>query len=634
MTKFSYLVIILIASQFATSQETYSSNSIPSELLENANAVIRKNDVQITIEDYDKVEIVTNRIVTVLNKKGLGDIKAGESYDDDTNIKSIEASIYDDKGKKISRIKSKDFNDVSAVSNGTLYSDNRVKYLDFTPRSYPFTVHFESKVVYNSTAFMPAWVPIEYFYASTQSSTFKVINETNVEVKFKESNLEGYSGINKKGLLSYEAQNLEAIVPQAYSPDFSTYGPMVRIALKDFSMKGVQGSNENWLDFGKWMNESLLIDVGELPEEVIIEIKSLTKDAKTQKEKAKIVYEFMQERSRYISVQVGIGGWKPTEAEKVHEVAYGDCKGLSNYTKALLNEVGITSYHAIIYGDRSIRNIDKDFSATQGNHMILYVPELDDEKDIWLECTSKTNPFGYLAGWTDDRDALVITEDGGKILHTTVYPTSQNKQNVTAQVNLSADGMATAQVTMETSGFQYQLRDFLQSKTDKERNIQYKQFWDHINGLKITNSTFKNDKEQSVFSEVLEIIAPKYASKSGSLLLFEPVMFSRNSYVPAKYEERNYDLKIDRGYVDFDQYTIVLDPQLTVDALPNKVSLETKFGSYLLEVNELEGNQLEVKRKLQINNGLFSKEDYKDYRNFLDEVAKHDKSKSVLKVGK
>jgi hypothetical protein len=174
----------------------------------------------------------------------------------------------------------------------------------------------------------------------------------------------------------------------------------------------------------------------------------------------------------------------------------------------------------------------------------------------------------------------------------------------------------------------------LQSKTDKERNIQYKQFWDHINGLKITNSTFKNDKEQSVFSEVLEIIAPKYASKSGSLLLFEPVMFSRNSYVPAKYEERNYDLKIDRGYVDFDQYTIVLDPQLTVDALPNKVSLETKFGSYLLEVNELEGNQLEVKRKLQINNGLFSKEDYKDYRNFLDEVAKHDKSKSVLKVGK
>ena len=76
MIKITNLVIILIATQFATAQELFSTSTIPPQLLENANAVIRKNDVLITIKDYDKVEIVTSRVITVINKNGLRDIKA------------------------------------------------------------------------------------------------------------------------------------------------------------------------------------------------------------------------------------------------------------------------------------------------------------------------------------------------------------------------------------------------------------------------------------------------------------------------------------------------------------------------------------------------------------------------------
>jgi hypothetical protein len=238
---FFFFFISLVNAQDA---DQLSSYTIPQNLLENANAVIRQNDVTIIIDDYDKVEIVTDRIVTVLNKKGLSDQKAGESYNDDTEIKKIEATVYDASGEKIERFKSKEFKDVSAVSNGTLYSDSRVMYLDYTPRSYPFTVHFTSTVVYKSTAFLPSWVPLEYFYASTQSSRFMVENNSDVEVKFKESHLGDYS-IQKNGPLNYTASNIPAIVPQAYSPDFSTYGPIVKIALKEFSMKGVAGKNNN-----------------------------------------------------------------------------------------------------------------------------------------------------------------------------------------------------------------------------------------------------------------------------------------------------------------------------------------------------------------------------------------------------
>ena len=614
----------------AQDKEYQSSQNIPVELLKNANAVIRKNNISIVIKDFDDVEVTTDRVVTVLNKKGLSDINAAESYDEDTKVDEIEATIYDAVGNKVVRIKEKDFKDVSAVSNGTLYSDNRVKYLDYTPRDYPFTIHFTSTVEYSTTAFLPSWVPLEYFYVSTQSSNYEVINNSGIEVKFKESHLDNYA-ITKNGNLNYTATNLIALVPQAYSPGFDTYGPMVKIAMKEFNMKGVAGVNNDWNDFGKWMNDELLSDVGELPKEVIDEVKMLTKDAVTQREKAKIVYEFMQERSRYISVQVGIGGWKPIDAMSVHNVAYGDCKGLSNYTKALLNEVGIESHHAIIYGDSNIRSVDKSFSSTQGNHMILYVPQLDDQKNIWLECTSKTNPFGYIAGWTDDRDALVVSDTGGEILHTTVYETESNLQKSTAQIELQKDGSARARIQMSTTGYQYSFRDQLNKKSKKDLVRMYSNFWGHLNGVHIGTTEVINDKELVQVTEIVDLKVDKYASKTGNLVLFQPVFFNRNETEPKRYKARYADFEIDRGYVDVDEYEINLDAAFAIDALPDEVKLNTKFGEYRLVISDLGNNKLKVKRYLKIEKGYFGKEDYELYREFRALIVKHDNSKAVLK---
>ncbi len=55
----------------------------------------------------------------------------------------------------------------------------------------------------------------------------------------------------------------------------------------------------------------------------------------------------MQDKTRYISVQIGIGGWKPMLADDVNKLGYGDCKGLTNYTKALLEAVDVPSYYTL-----------------------------------------------------------------------------------------------------------------------------------------------------------------------------------------------------------------------------------------------------------------------------------------------
>jgi hypothetical protein len=264
--------------------------------------------------------------------------------------------------------------------------------------------------------------------------------------------------------------------------------------------------------------------------------------------------------------------------------------------------------------------------------MILYVPQLDKEQNIWLECTSKTNPFGYIAGWTDDRDALVVSKDGGKIIHTTIYETDANLQKSTAQIELKKDGSAVASIDMTTSGYQYSFKDQWDKKSQKDLKKAYSNYWSHLNGIHIDKAKVINDVELVEVRESVNLTVDKYGSKTGDLLLIQPVFFNRNDSEPRKYKDRYTDFEIDRGYVDVDDYEITLDAELKVDALPETVKMDNKFGIYELSVTEAADNKLIVRRYLKINKGYFDKEDYNLYRDFRAQIVKSDKSKAVLKI--
>ncbi|WP_055411032.1 DUF3857 domain-containing transglutaminase family protein [Nonlabens sp. YIK11] len=606
------------------------SITIPSHLKENTNAVIRKQDVVVEIDDIDEITVTEDRVVTVFNETGMNYVNAYQGYSDTRKIKDLEAVIYDALGNEINKFKERDFRDASAVSSGTLYADDRVKYLEYTPRSFPVTIHYTAEVQLRSTAFLPQWMPLENFYCSTESSTFKIINNSSTQVKYKENNLEGY-GIKKLGDLHYEAKELAAIKSEAYRPDFKSFAPHVKFALKDFVMEGVTGINNDWNDFGKWMHDELLTGTEALPDEVKQEILELTKDAKTDKEKAQIVYQYVQDRSRYISVQVGIGGWKPIEAAEVHKMAYGDCKGLSNYTMALMNTVGVTSYYAAIYGGREKISMDKDFSMTEGNHVILYLPELEGEKDFWLECTSKTAPFGYMSDFTDDRDALVITPQGGKLVRTSSYEPNESAQHTTALFKINQEGSVTGDVNIKSEGVQFAWRSHLGFQNSSDLKNSYLEQWSYLNGLTILEASNSSEKSIPMFEEDLSIKIPSYGSKTGDLLLFQPNVLNRNTVEPPSYTSRNLDFEIDRDYVDEDHYEIKLEDGLSVDALPDSVALDAEFGKYQLSFQIEDDHTIVVDRHLEIFSGIFDKSKYEDFRKFKAEIVKHDNARGVLK---
>ncbi len=143
---FFALFFCLIALHSFAQKVNYNITSIPDSLKQNANSVVRLDQMDITIASQRSMNVKIQRVVTVLNDKGLGHINAYQQYDKTTSINSVEAVVYDAAGNEIKKIKRKDFRDQSAVSGSTLFSDSRVIYLNYTPISYPFTIAYNVKL--------------------------------------------------------------------------------------------------------------------------------------------------------------------------------------------------------------------------------------------------------------------------------------------------------------------------------------------------------------------------------------------------------------------------------------------------------------------------------------------------------
>ncbi|WP_439553566.1 DUF3857 domain-containing protein [Flavobacterium macrobrachii] len=632
MTNSRILLALILFTSFAFGQKLeYSILTIPDSLKQNANAVLRNSEMNISIPTQNTMTIKSKVITTVLNEYGLKNLDLSENYDKNRKIAKIEATVYDSFGKELKTFKKKDFRDVSVADGISVFNDNRALYIDYIPVTYPFTVVFETEIETSNTAFIPAWSPIGNFLVSTQKTSLTITFSPDLNLKTKEINFSKNYTIEKNvtsNSVSYSAKNVLAKKREELTPSFTTVFPIVYFALEKFQLENVSGSASNWKEFGKWYYNSLLSDTEEIPEVTQQKIKSLIGNEKNPIEIAKIIYQFVQEKTRYVSVQVGIGGWKPMLAKDVDKLGYGDCKALTNYTRSLLKMVDIPSYYTVVWAGNERRNIHEDIASIQGNHVILALPVED--KLYWMECTSQIHPFGFQGDFTDDRNVLIIKPDGGEIVSTKTFSEVENIKIIKGSYAISPEGNLSGKINIVSKGLQYD-NEFGKERLSREEQIQrYKEEFDNINNLSIKKISFSNDKNNVQFTEDLELQAESYAQNTGGKLMFAVNAFDQNSYVPKKYKTREFPFEIERGYSNEDEIEISLPEGFSVEAKPNDNEITNEFGSYKIEFITAENNKIICKRKLTIKKGFFESSKYENYRKFRETIARTDNSKILI----
>jgi transglutaminase-like putative cysteine protease len=288
-----------------------------------------------------------------LDEQGLENAHVLVFYDKLTKVNELEGILYDATGEKVKKLKNDDIKDGSANSEGTLFSDNRYKYGEFKYAIFPFTVEFTYTITNKNMLFYPSFYPQEdEENMRVESSLFKVKMPTGMELRYKLLN-----GMSKPTIedidggktYTWAVKGLKHYENEPYAPQWVQKGMGVLTAPNEFETEGFKGSAKTWKELGDFDN-LLAKNRDILPDNVKQEVQQLVAGITDPVLKTKKIYEYMQAKTRYISIQLGIGGWQPFEAKQVAEKGYGDCKALSNYTKALLKSVGIESLYASIRG--------------------------------------------------------------------------------------------------------------------------------------------------------------------------------------------------------------------------------------------------------------------------------------------
>jgi hypothetical protein len=362
---------------------------------------------------------------------------------------------------------------------------------------------------------------------------------------------------------------------------------------------------------------------------VVSEMKSLVADLKTDKEKAKKIYEYMQHKTRYISVQIGIGGFQPMFASDVQRLGYGDCKALVNYTQSLLKAVNINSMYCVVNAGNYKQQMDPDFaSMDQGNHVILCLPL---EKDTtWLECTSQTVPFGYLGDFTDDRTVLACTEEGGKLLRTPALKTGMNEIRRLADLKIDPAGNISGSLNTTFKGSRYDTYEAIIHKPQAEKVKALKAYYD-VDNINFENVKITQDKGESpTTTENLSIRIASYVpvNNKSAYLLVNPF---NELPVTRTVNNRKLALHINRGYTDYDEVTYHLPEGFDVEYKPKDLDIKNSYGSFSSSIKK-DGSTLVYIRKFVLYDGTHPAKDYEAFAGFMNEIANADRNKVILKI--
>nr|WP_320037493.1 DUF3857 domain-containing protein [uncultured Bacteroides sp.] len=625
--KIKYLFFTLLTFSTANAQEQLTFPEIADSLKENAYSVVRFYEKEFKYQSDVSGEEKTSTIITILNSKGEDDAGFGCYTDPFHELKDFSGAIYDASGRLIRKIKQSELKSTEFSMN--LASDDKNYFFSPTLVSYPVTIKYEW-VIKNKKGLLglPVFWPQDSYNQSVEEATYRLYAPANAEFLYKAINMSAQSEKKngKEGAYQeWKLKNIKAIEDEPYSRSLSTLVPILYITPKEFTYDKTHGNLSSWKSFGDW-EYSLLKDRDILPDAFKQTLAEITKDCKTDYDKVKAVYDYLAKATRYVSIQLGIGGYQPMTAEEVAKTGFGDCKALSNYTKAMLKELGIPSTYTVI--STVYPKLFKDFpNFSQLNHVILQVPLK--EKTLWLECTNPDYPLGYVHSNIAGHEAVLIKETGGEVLKLPAYKDSLNTESHTATISLTEEGSATAKVIRTSNLIQYEQISEI-TKLPPVKQIDYLREDIQLPQARVNNVTYKEDKSAKPSIVVnYNLNCEKYGNKTGNRL-FVPINIFRRGPSKLANKKRIHPIYINYGYLDSDTITLEIPKNYIVESLPKLPIIDKKFGKFNASI-DVNGDKIVIVNKLFFRSGEYDTKAYPEFAAFCKEVSNAYASKIILK---
>lgn len=617
---------MLVLMSIKTFSQNYAISEIPEELKKDANYVVRNITSEYLIKAENSIELKKKIIISILNKAGDGGSYVYIPYDKYSKISDVKIKVLDENGKQIGSYSKSDLNDVGQSNDAYLYSDDRALRMRIVQPVYPYTIETSYTERSSDTVFLPVLQPYMDENVSVQNWSTEFKNESGIRLRKKIT--ETFFGkpeiFESDNFIKASFKNIPAYKEENYSPDYRTVVSKVEFALDKACLKGVCGDFSNWNSFAGWY-KGLLEPVSVITPEIQQEVNGLNLTG-TVSEKVQKIYQYMQSKTRYVFVAIGIGGWQPMSADDVRRKGYGDCKALTNYMRVLLKAAGIPSYYSIIYSDKTTKIFDKDFPKMDGNHVILCVPT--ESGNIWLENTSQNIAFNHLSYQTMDRNVIMVKDNAAELADTPKTLSENNKEILRIKAAISADNTLQVSSSFGFSGGMYDMFLPLISLSPADQKDALKRRYDYLQFSNIDLTNLTNDRNEAKINFDLSFKAENYSKSLGSDIYFRAIPFLDSDF-HLEGTDRKLPIEIPFGFTDDYEIEYTIPESYKFSETLSPVKIDSEFGSFSMEFIPLD-KKLLVKRKFMLKKGTFPPDKISEYISFRKKTNKIDHTKILI----
>ena len=308
-------------------------------------------------------------------------------------------------------------------------------------------------------------------------------------------------------LLRFDGEDVPRVVLEPGTPGWSELAAWVHVS-----------TYSDWESVGRFYwglvkdQQRVTDEVRRAAQEAVAGLPAAEGDA-AERAKIKAVYRYVLSKTRYVGLEFGINSFRPYPVETILSRRFGDCKDKASLMRALLEALGIDSRLVLLRMKRLGSLPPAPPSLAVFNHAILYVPKYD----LYLDGTAEFHGSAELPG--DDRGAEVLVVGpggvGSRFLRTPEAQPRDNTDQVSAGLELAADGAAALRLTIETRGVHapgsrraYEAAD--ERKTHAEEQLAQGAF----PGVKVTEVEVSDPLAiEAPFTLRLQARAPSFAAR-------------------------------------------------------------------------------------------------------------------------
>jgi len=613
---------------------------------EETKAVVLLDEQVVTVRENGEITILSRKAYKILRPEGRGYGKQEFAFDSETRILRLQGWCLPAQGKEY-EVKEKDAVETGWPNGGDLYTDTRKKILTI-PAAEPGNV-----IGYEVERRQRPYILQDSFYIDEQlpQRLVRVVLQLPASWEYKATWINHAPvGPQSAGANQWvwQFENLPALEHEPHMPPFLAVAGRLGLSYLPRSGSPGRGAFDSWQKVGAWYSQ-LTAGRRDPTPEMQQKVGELTAGATTTLAKMRALADFMQQKIRYVSIQIGIGGYQPHPARDVFSRRYGDCKDKATLLSAMLAEIGVKSYYVVVHNRRGMAAPSFP-TPINFNHVVLAIRLPEDVPTQGLNAvykspqygtllifdpTNEMAPLGDLPDYLQGNYALLVGDDGGELVHLPLLSPATSRLDRIARMTLNSDGSLSGEVEERSTGWvAADLRQILMAVPANERGRLVENYLAHfVNGARLEKAAVAN-VENYDRDLVLRygFAATHYAKTAGNLLLVRPRVLEEKSRRTLEQDNkpRKFPVEFDGPSLQTDVFEITLPPGYKVDELPLPVDVDTGAVRYRSKV-EVKGNVLHYESEFQVKDVLVPLERMPELKKLFRQQAADERSAAVFK---